>query len=242
MFRPRPKTRNPVPAPAHVFSAKNYGVLTHDLWVLIAYYLHCQDIIALSKTSKDMHTVMMHDLQIWKPIFEKNYAFAPQVADVALAEYGNHYQVVVAIESMKPKSFLVTHGFQKCRFGFALLNGALLDDDDKKWQFVHDSHVYPSRSDAAVYIRSIGQPQQPYVVFGTNVTTKKLNEWIKHKNHSAIKEHVVAVEVLNDECVLVDSERVKYMKEWGVFSRCKLQTEPEQVIREKALALLPKQS
>ena len=77
--------------------------------------------------------------------------------------------------------------------GIELLNGHLLEDPTKSWQFVQDSKVYPSSADTSIYIRSIGQSKQNYYVFGTNVSTKRLIQWIKDNSLAKIKEHVVSV-------------------------------------------------
>jgi hypothetical protein len=44
---------------------KNYGVLTHDVWLLVAQYLSYQDLLALFFTSRDMHAALMNDNLIW---------------------------------------------------------------------------------------------------------------------------------------------------------------------------------
>jgi hypothetical protein len=151
----------------------------------------------------------------------------------AYQQFGSYRQVVTAIENAKPSAFLAVKGLPHYYSGIELLNGHLLEDPAKRWQFVHDSKVYPSSADTSIYIRSIGQFKQSYYVFGTNVSTKQLNEWIKDKSLAKIKEHVVSVAKLDDEGACINTVAVKYTREWGMFSRCPLLAEPVAAIQHQ---------
>ena len=214
---------------------KNYGVLTHDIWVMIAQHLQCREVVALLKTSKDMHALLFHDLLVWRPLMARTYQFSPEVIIRACEQYGSYHQAVVAIESTKAKSFIAVKSLQTNHRGVDLLNGYLQEDDGQHWRFVLSSKVYPSATDAVCYIKSIGVFKHHYFIFGVNASTKTLNQWINDKNVTAIKEHVVSVAKYAGSGEAISQQPVKYTEEWGMFSRCPLLTNPEESLRVNRL-------